>query len=118
MSDDAIANCCGACFAIYCLTCCESILVALNFRKPGSRAGSTQRGCCRNLGESTEDDVFEENARRQRVADSPKELPNGSGESKEEGGGDRAVAEQPAASPAMTTVASTTAVKPDSDEVK
>ena len=33
---------------------------------------STQRGCCKNLGESAEDDEFEENARRGRVTRSPK----------------------------------------------
>jgi len=74
------------------------------------------------LGESTEDDVFEENARRQRLADSSKKLQNGSrdeteGKNKEEGG-DRAVTEQPVASPTMTTVPTITVTKPDTDEAK
>ena len=94
--------------------------------KPGSRTGSTQRGCCRNLGESTEDDVFEETARKQRLAKSSKKGQNQngnedkSGKENEEEGGNEQVTEQPAASPEMTAAAptTTTVTKPGADEVK
>lgn len=73
------------------------------------------------MGEATEDDVFEEDARRQRVADSSKKHQNGKVES--EAGGDEAVSEQPTASPEMTpttaaTTTATTPTKPDTDEAK
>lgn len=82
--------------------------------KPGAQIGSTQRGCCRNLGESSEDDEFEAGARRQRLAGSSKKRKNRNlnGENEEEEkeksgrgneeGGDKTVSEQPAASPEMT----------------
>ena len=88
--------------------------------KPGTRTGSTQRGCCKNWGESTEDDGFDEAARRERLAKSPKkrhgknpdnkDLDDGGNEEKnpkegnkgEEGGGDRTVNQQPGPSPEMS----------------
>jgi hypothetical protein len=75
--------------------------------KPGARPGSNQRGCCRNWGESTEDDVFEQDARRERS-----KKPTGAGGDDEKGvkgneseGGDKPVNEQPLASPEMTAPA-------------
>jgi hypothetical protein len=64
------------------------------------------------LGESTEDDPFEENARKERIAKSSEKKKNrdqtrdGENEGKnakenEGDGGDRTVSEQPAASPVM-----------------
>ena len=92
--------------------------------KRGSRAGSTQRGCCRDWGEATEDDAFEEEARKKRVAgsSSPKKQQNGSGEGSD-GGGDGAVTEQPGASPDMAAkttadATTTTETKPDAGEAK
>jgi len=121
--DTTIANCCAACFGICCLACCESILVSLNFKKPGSRPGSTQRGCCGNWGESTEDDEFEEAARKERLAKSskkPKNLNQDGGKeekivegNEEEGGGDKAVSDQPLASPEMTAPPTDIATKPE-----
>ena len=77
------------------------------------------------MGESTEDDVFEENARKQRVADSHKQRQRGregknGKESEEEGRGDVPVpvTEQPDASPTMTAAMTTNEVKPDTDEAK
>lgn len=74
------------------------------------------------MGESTEDDVFEENARNQRVAGSSKKHQNGSEdksgkESEEEGRGDGPVTEQPVPPPPMTAP-TTTVTKPDTDEAK
>jgi len=91
--------------------------------KPGpSRTGSTQRGCCREWGEPTEDDVFEEEARNRRLANSSsKEHQNGDADKNgegTEGGGDAAVTEQPGASPEMAATTTTTATKPDTDEAK
>jgi len=90
--------------------------------KPGSRSGSTQRGCCRNLGESTEDDVFEENARKERVANSSKKDKSGSQdksgkEGEEEGRGNAPVTEQPVPPPAMAAP-TITVTKPEMDEAK
>lgn len=90
--------------------------------KPGSPSVSTQRGCCRNCGEATEDDDFEKNARRQRAADPPKEHQSGSEdksgrEGEEKGRGDGPVTEQPVPPPAMT-VPTTAVTKPDTDEAK
>ena len=94
--------------------------------KRGSRAGSTQRGCCRDLGEATEDDEFEVEARKRRLADSSsKKHQDGSGDKNGEGSegeGNGTVTEQPGASPEMaattTEAKNTTTTKPDTDEAK
>lgn len=79
------------------------------------------------MGESTEDDVFEENARKERVADSHKKRQRGregknGKKSEEEERGDVPVSvpvtEQPDASPTMTAAMTSNEVKPDTDEAK
>jgi len=117
MSDGSVADCCEACCGICCLTCCESILVALNFKKPGASSGSAQRGCCRNWGESNEEDEFEETARRKRLAASSESGGEGTGDKGvDKEGGDGPVTQQPAAPPPMTTSTSTNVTKDSTDE--
>lgn len=82
--------------------------------KPGSSSGTAQRGCCRNWGESTEDDEFEETARRQRLAESGGKGENEIGKE----GGDGPVTQQPATPPPMTTATSTNVTKASTDETK
>ena len=74
------------------------------------------------MGESTEDDVFEENARKERVANSSKKHQNGSEdkggkEGEEEGRKDGPVTEQPVPPPAMAAPA-ITVTEPAMDEAK
>jgi len=74
------------------------------------------------LGESTEDDIFEQNARRERLAESPKthrsggEGKDGKEDAKEERR-DGPVTEQPLPPPEMT-VPTTNVTKPDTNEAK
>ena len=84
--------------------------------KPGTRVEVTQRGCCKNWGEPTEDDEFEERARRQRVAKASRKPEDqnqngGKGVKEDEEGGDKTVSEQPEVSPGMIAPATDVVAK-------